>query len=126
MSTMNIENRKQIWRNKAGKLHREDGPAVEWVDGTKEWWFYGQCHRFDGPAIECANGDKVWWMYGKLHRFDGPAAEFSNGYNEWYIYHREVSKTEFTNLLVQHHLKIQLLRRVLPHGSESLIDQYTM
>ncbi len=21
-----------------GKLHREDGPAVEWDDGSKEWW----------------------------------------------------------------------------------------
>ena len=24
-----------------GKLHREDGPAVELVDGTKEWWKNG-------------------------------------------------------------------------------------
>ena len=21
-----------------GKLHREDGPAVEWADGSKYWW----------------------------------------------------------------------------------------
>ena len=25
-----------------GKLHREDGPAVEFVDGTKEWWLNGK------------------------------------------------------------------------------------
>ena len=24
------------WLN--GKLHREDGPAVEWPNGNKEWW----------------------------------------------------------------------------------------
>jgi hypothetical protein len=22
--------------------HREDGPAVEWVDGTKSWWIEGR------------------------------------------------------------------------------------
>ena len=21
-----------------GNLHREDGPAIEWADGRKEWW----------------------------------------------------------------------------------------
>jgi hypothetical protein len=24
------------------KFHREDGPAIEWNDGEKEWWFNGQ------------------------------------------------------------------------------------
>lgn len=23
------------------RLHREDGPAVEWSDGYKEWWIHG-------------------------------------------------------------------------------------
>ena len=22
-----------------GKRHRIDGPACEWINGTKEWWF---------------------------------------------------------------------------------------
>lgn len=25
-----------------GKLHREDGPAVEWHDGTREWYSNGK------------------------------------------------------------------------------------
>jgi hypothetical protein len=25
-------------RNKAGQLHRTDGPAVERANGSKEWW----------------------------------------------------------------------------------------
>ena len=25
-----------------GKLHREDGPAVEYADGGREWWFHGE------------------------------------------------------------------------------------
>ena len=24
------------------ELHREDGPAVEYVDGTLEWWLNGE------------------------------------------------------------------------------------
>jgi hypothetical protein len=24
------------------KMHREDGPAVEYVDGSKEWWIDGE------------------------------------------------------------------------------------
>ena len=25
-----------------GKLHREDGPAIEWADGTKVWYLNGE------------------------------------------------------------------------------------
>jgi hypothetical protein len=40
------------WRNKAGKYHREDGPAREWpAQGAKAWYRHGKLHRDDGPAI---------------------------------------------------------------------------
>jgi hypothetical protein len=29
-------------RNEKGKRHRVDGPAVEWPDGTCEWWVEGE------------------------------------------------------------------------------------
>jgi len=41
-----------------GNLHREDGPAIEWADGSKEWWINEKLHREDGPAIEWADGTK--------------------------------------------------------------------
>jgi len=47
------------------KLHREDGPAIEWVDGSKEWYLNGVRHREDGPACEYADGDKEWYLNGK-------------------------------------------------------------
>lgn len=31
--------------NKNGELHREDGPAIEWCDGTKKWCINGKYHR---------------------------------------------------------------------------------
>src|SRR3990170_7906370 len=49
-------------------LHRLDGPAVKWPDGSNEWLVNGELHRLDGPAIEYANGRKGWWVDGKLHR----------------------------------------------------------
>jgi len=50
------------WHNEAGRLHREDGPAIEWADGTKYWCLNGKYHREDGPAGEFANGTKVWFL----------------------------------------------------------------
>jgi hypothetical protein len=73
-------------------LHREDGPAIEWNDGFKEWWLNGKLHRETGPAIESANGSKSWYLNGKRHREDGPAIEWHDGYKEWYLngkLHRE-------------------------------------
>ena len=51
--------------NNAGELHRDEGPAVDWADGTKLWYQNGQLHRTDGPAVECRDGDKRWYINGK-------------------------------------------------------------
>ena len=48
-----------------GKLHREDGPAIEYTDGSKFWYMKGSLHREDGPAIEHANGEKYWYYQDK-------------------------------------------------------------
>ena len=45
-------------------LHRENGLAVDYTNGHKEWWQNGQLHRTDGPAIEYANGAKSWCING--------------------------------------------------------------
>ena len=68
-----------------GNLHREDGPAVEYANGTKEWRRNGKLHREDGPAWERPNETKQWWLNGKLHREDGPAMEQADGTKEWYL-----------------------------------------
>ena len=53
------------WFNKQGDLHREDGPALEWATGRKEWYLNGNRHRPDGPAVEYLNGGKEWYLNGK-------------------------------------------------------------
>ena len=68
-----------------GKLHRIDGPAVEYPNGDKFWCQNGKRHRIDGPAVEYSDGTKHWYQNGALHRIDGPAAEYSDGIKRWFI-----------------------------------------
>ena len=42
----------RIWRLSNGKYHRVDGPAIEWVDGSKGWFINDKNHRIGGPALE--------------------------------------------------------------------------
>jgi hypothetical protein len=66
-------------------LHREDGPALEFNDGTKIWFFNGKKHRIDGPAYETLKGFKEWWTHGEIHREDGPARIGSDVGFEWWL-----------------------------------------
>ena len=50
--------------NNAGQLHRTDGPAILWADGTKLWYQNGLRHRTDGAAVEFASGLKYWYING--------------------------------------------------------------
>ena len=83
------------WCNKNGKLHRDDGPAIEHANGTKLWWINGKLHRDDGPAIEYADGTKSWYKNGQFHRDDGPAVEYANGNKEWWINGKELTEAKF-------------------------------
>jgi len=47
------------------RLHRLDGPAIEYSNGTKEWFQCGKCHRTDGPAVIWSDGDEEWWVNDK-------------------------------------------------------------
>jgi hypothetical protein len=51
--------------------HRVGGPAVilkeisfNYVYFTLEWYFYGKLHRDNGPAIQRADGSQEFWRYG--------------------------------------------------------------
>ena len=88
--------------NDKEQLHREDGPAAEYLDGTKYWYINGKRHRLNGPAAEYANGDKSWYVNGELHREDGPAYEYADGYKAWYLNSKKIdckSQEEFLRLI---------------------------
>ncbi len=63
--------------NEQGLLHRTDGPAREYVDGSKEWYINGIRHREDGPAIEWINFCKSWYLYGNYYSEDEWEQELS-------------------------------------------------
>ena len=66
-------------------------------NGAKHWYLDGKLHREDGPAIECSDEAKFWFLNGKRHREDGPACEYADGSKYWYIDGKELTEAEFNN-----------------------------
>ena len=81
--------------NSAGQLHRDEGPAIEYADGSKSWYQNDQYHRTDGPAIDWTCGRKEWYQNGQKHRTDGPAIIFEDGDKFSYINGVRLSEAEF-------------------------------
>ncbi len=50
------------WWNVKGLLHREDGPAVEYIDGEQQWWVNGNIHRLCGPALVRPHNRSAWFI----------------------------------------------------------------
>ena len=97
-----------VYLNDDLQIHRLDGPAVEYNNGTIQWAQNGVLHREDGPAHvgeftgyynrgllhredgPAASGsvedlDYSYWFYnGYAHRDNGPALEFSDGTKAWF------------------------------------------
>jgi hypothetical protein len=65
--------------------------------GTIRWYLDDKLHRLDGPAIEFANGGKHWYLDGKLNRLDGPAIEYADGGKCWYLDGKVLTEKEFNN-----------------------------
>ena len=64
-------------------------------DGVKHWCLNGRIHREDGPAVEWDDGEKYWYLNGKLHREDGPAIEWDDGTKLWYLNGTKYTEQEF-------------------------------
>lgn len=53
------------YKNNKGQLHRVDGPALIWNDGSVFWYYEDKFHCTNGPAIIHANnGKKGWCIHG--------------------------------------------------------------
>jgi hypothetical protein len=64
ISTMELDkDGNKRWYTPNGVIHREDGPAVEYVNGRKCWMQFGKYHRTDGPAIEDAENETYIWYH---------------------------------------------------------------
>ena len=77
-----------------GVLHRLGGPAVEYADGSEEWWVENVLHRADGPAVINAHSTQ-WWYNDHRHREDGPALVYSNGDYTWWLNDRVLTLEQY-------------------------------
>ena len=62
------ENGDKFWYNEKGQYHRDDGPAIISINGSKEYWISGKLHRDHGPAYEGAGGYKEYWLNGTRYK----------------------------------------------------------
>ena len=77
-------------------------------DGTKYYYSDKKMtvyHREDGPAIEYTDGSKSWYRDGVRHREDGPACEWCDIGNSWFIDGKELSEAEFKSRKTPHNGK---------------------
>lgn len=49
-----------------GKLHRKDGPAIEYADGTKKWYINGNLHRKTAQLLNTQTGLKNGILTGNF------------------------------------------------------------
>jgi hypothetical protein len=86
--------------------------------GTKYWInAERKLHRLDGPAVEYAYGSQYWYQKGKLHRLDGPAVILSSGKKEWFKYGIQyTSKEDFFENLTEEEKKIALFSEDFLNG----------
>jgi hypothetical protein len=80
-------------------VHREDGPAIIWSDGSEDWICEGKYHRKRGPAVKRKNGHKEWWHNGVPHRKGGPAIEWRYGDKSWWLNGKEYNEKEYWNVM---------------------------
>ena len=88
-----------IFTNNKNQYHCEEGPAVQYFNGDREWWINGKLHRVNGPAVESISGYKAWYLNGLFHRTDGPAVERANGEKLWYLNGKNVTEDDFKRLI---------------------------
>ena len=48
--------------NDAGQLHRDDGPAIEFDSGRKDWYYHGKCiYCYDQKQFEKLIRRRLFW-----------------------------------------------------------------
>lgn len=101
-----------------GVLHRDNGPAIEEIDGSNTWYRHGLPHREDGPAFSSFY-TKHWYQHGVLHRLDGPAIQSIYWGDIWFFEGRQVKKEQLEKFAARIHLREArtrafILDRMLP------------
>lgn len=87
----------------------QDGKYTKIIHPFVTYWYYdGKLHRENGPAIEWNDGTQIWFNHGRKHRLDGPANISSITGIRWYIEGIEYTKQEFYKYLENKKLREKL------------------
>jgi hypothetical protein len=95
------ENGTVTYRNADDELHNENGPAVIYADGDKEYYINGQLHNENGPAMVGLDGSKYHYINGYFHNPHGPAIVHTDGSKEYYKNGNMLSEAEFNTWQAQ-------------------------
>lgn len=60
----------QFWYDSMGRYHRDGAPAIINADGSVAWYKHGKLHREDGPAVEFSSGNGATLWYLNNRRYD--------------------------------------------------------
>jgi len=83
-----------------------EGECYLWQH-SRRWYKKGKLlHRENGPAVEFDNGTKYWLINNQYHRVDGPAREYYSGVKEWFLFDKEYLEEEYLNhpLIIEYKL----------------------
>lgn len=111
------DNGNEFYLDDADDYHRDDGPAIIYFTGEREWYQHGNLDREDGPAREHADGSEEWYREGVLHCVSGPAIRRSDGSEEWWCCGHRVDRN------IEHHFAIcqRVEYKVLKQLCEKLV-----
>ena len=120
-------------------LHRDNGPAVEYKDGSGAWYKDNKLHRVGGPAITLLltsgnpfytmeitlhAGDKAWYQNNYLHRTDGPAVERHNGQKLWYINGNRLTLKEIEEIKKKNAIKKEIIDNKNNRIDPGMLEDY--
>ena len=78
-------------------------------DGDTKYYVGGKLHRLNGPAVEWKDGDLWWMQFGVLHRIDGPAIVYTGGRDSrkghWYLDGVKYTKKQHERILKERQQK---------------------
>lgn len=84
------------------------------VDGTIRYYKNGKLHREDGPAVQYHKGRSVWLINGDIHREDGPAIEGGSAKPSWFILGKEITEEDFKQWVIKKKLNENLQQKLIP------------
>jgi len=81
---------------------------IDGYDGDKVWHLLDKLHREDGPAVEYKDGDLFWFINGEPHRIIINNVQQPYGYKEYWLNGTILNEQEWLSKVLFNVVKIEL------------------